>query len=201
MKRVLALLGVFALLGTLFVIATSSPATAGDDCDEVAEVTDTTKPDDCKPDRPCKGAFGDKETAKLIWRNYGEAIDTEACCIDWELEGVAAWAEPYQCETPPCVDEFGEDWYRIHDNWWNWVDADTCCIDPTDGDTLPQGLRQYTCLDPEPTETPTEVPTEVPTEEVTPDPVPPTIIVPAPEVVIVPRPTERVVSTRPTFTG
>ena len=195
MKRLLAILGVFALLGTLFVIASASPSTAGNQCDEGTTVT--TEKDDCKPDRPdrprCEGI--DKETAKLLKEIDGWSWSD--CCIDWDATGVPAWAEQYRCAPEPCQAELGTGTLDyLTETYGDLFDYDDCCIE-LDQEHLPEADYKYRCEIPEPEPEPTPTPVEVEVEVPVYVPVP--IEVPA-EPVIVERPVT-VVQPAPAFTG
>ena len=165
MKRLISVLGVFALLGTLFVIAASSPANADNEY------------------RECRESLGiDRESFDLLKAQPGFSV--EACCIDYDTEGVLSIWEPYRCAPFPCQAELGtEVALYLEDVYGDLFDQEQCCITTT----LANDDLKYVCPEPEPTPEPTPDPTETPTVEPTPTPTsePPEVIV----VEVEPRPT------------
>ena len=192
MKRLLAILGVFALLGTLFVVTSASPSNAGNQCDEVTTVT--TQKDDCKPDRPrCENI--DKETAKLLKELDGWSWTD--CCIDYDSKDVPAWAEQYRCAPEPCQAELGTDVLEyLEKTYGPLFDATDCCIE-LELESLPASDYKYRCEVPEPEPEPSPTPVEVEVEVEVPVFVPVPIEVP----VIVDPPVTQVVTRTPAFTG
>lgn len=188
----MAILSVFALLGTLFVLASANPTAADPKpCDTELESSGECKeppPDNCR-----EVLKVDKETIRAL-RNSG-GWNGEACCIDWDYDGeIASWMENYRCEAPVCAEAFGDDYHRITETWGNLV-TDECCVEYSLDAQTPPWLLNYRCPDPEPTPTAEATPTE-----------PPVIVVPPPDVRVtvlppttVAPPVTRVLT--PTFTG